>query len=126
MVMHKVNRGLDLWWRPKAPVTNSPARPYARAISPRTGGLDRSQLPDPAHYYAKELAAFKRRGRWASARCCFHDDHRPSLSVNLERGAFRCFACGASGRDVIAFQMARYQQNFVSACKTLGAWKESA
>ena len=125
MVTHKVNRGLDLWWRPKAPITHSPAHPYARAISPRPGGLDRSQLPDPAQYYAKQLACFRPRGRWASALCCFHEDRRPSLSVNLETGAFRCFACGACGRDLIAFQMLHYRQNFNAACKALGAWKES-
>jgi len=30
--------------------------------------------------------------------CIFHDDRRrPSLSVDLERGLFNCFACGAQG-----------------------------
>ena len=126
MVTPKEHRGLGLWWRPVVSITKSPVRPYARVNAPTTGRLDRSQLPDPVSYYAQELVGLKRRGRWASARCCFHDDHRPSLSVNLETGAYRCFACGACGRDLIAFRMARYQQDFRSACIVLGAWKESS
>lgn len=31
------------------------------------------------------------------ARCPFHEDHRPSLSVTSDTGAFRCFSCGARG-----------------------------
>ncbi len=30
-------------------------------------------------------------------RCVFHDDARPSLSVDLDRGFFHCFGCGAQG-----------------------------
>jgi len=29
--------------------------------------------------------------------CPFHDDHNPSLSVNLEKGIWHCFGCGKSG-----------------------------
>ena len=126
MVTRRENRGLGFWWRPVGSITNSPPRQHVRVIAPLTGRLDRSQLPDPAQYYTRELACLKRRDRWASALCCFHDDHSPSLSVNLETGAFRCFACGACGRDLIAFQMSRYQQDFRLACKALGAWKEIA
>ncbi|HBR17151.1 MAG TPA: hypothetical protein DD725_06035, partial [Deltaproteobacteria bacterium] len=33
--------------------------------------------------------------------CPFHDDHNPSLSMNLESGAFHCFSsCGAKGGPV--------------------------
>ena len=34
--------------------------------------------------------------------CPFHDDHHPSLSVNINNGLFNCFACGAKG-DVLTF-----------------------
>lgn len=29
--------------------------------------------------------------------CCFHDDSRPSLSINLKRGIYYCFGCGNGG-----------------------------
>lgn len=38
----------------------------------------------------------------AKGLCPFHDDHKPSLSINLVTGLYRCFACGAAG-DVFAF-----------------------
>jgi len=31
------------------------------------------------------------------ARCPFHDDHTPSLSINTVSGLFNCFGCGESG-----------------------------
>ena len=34
--------------------------------------------------------------------CPFHDDHKPSLSVDGREGLFKCFACGASG-DAFTF-----------------------
>lgn len=35
--------------------------------------------------------------------CCpFHEDLKPSMSVNPERNQFKCFACGVNG-DVITF-----------------------
>lgn len=37
-----------------------------------------------------------------TVKCCFHDDAHPSLSINVENGRFRCFACGAKG-DVFKF-----------------------
>jgi len=33
-------------------------------------------------------------------RCCFHDDKNPSLSLNDERGWFKCFGCGKEGNIV--------------------------
>ena len=47
------------------------------------------------------------RGTWRSAGCPFHDDHNPSLRVNVETGAYRWMACGAKGSDVFAFHHAR-------------------
>jgi DNA primase len=34
--------------------------------------------------------------------CPFHDETKPSLSINLAQGVFHCFGCGASG-SVIDF-----------------------
>lgn len=40
-------------------------------------------------------------------KCCFHDDKHPSLSLNLDRGLFQCFACGVGG-DAFHFAALRY------------------
>lgn len=102
---------------------------FPARTQPRRQGLDRSRLPDPLSYYATELddlrASGHRSGQSATARCPFHDDQHPSLSVNLDTGAFRCRvpACGAYGRDVLAFHMARYGLPFAAAAKALGAWR---
>jgi len=91
---------------------------------PQRGHFDRTRLPDPLTYYATELERLRPAGRHASARCPFHDDTHPSLTVNLETGAFRCHVpeCGAHGRGVLDFHMARYGLGFVAAAKELGAW----
>jgi DNA primase len=41
-------------------------------------------------------------GAQRSALCPFHDDTRESLSINIERKVFHCFACDAKG-DIFAF-----------------------
>jgi hypothetical protein len=41
-------------------------------------------------------------GDQAKVRCPFHDDERPSCSVNLAKGLFHCFSCQASG-NVLEF-----------------------
>ena len=89
------------------------------------GHFDRARLPDPLTYYTTELERLRPHGGNASARCPFHDDAHPSLSVNLDTGAFHCRvpACGAHGRDVLAFHMARYDLPFAAAAKALGAWR---
>jgi DNA primase len=88
----------------------------------RTRGLDRSRLPHPIEYYARHFAQLKGRGMWMQARCCFHEDDTPSLSLNTETGRYHCFGCDARG-DLISFQMRRHGQDFKSACKALGAWR---
>ena len=37
------------------------------------------------------------RGGQAKLLCPFHDERRPSCSVNLTKGVFHCFGCGAKG-----------------------------
>ncbi|MDD5001273.1 MAG: CHC2 zinc finger domain-containing protein [Thiomonas arsenitoxydans] len=84
--------------------------------------FDRERLPDPETYFTAELGALQGRGNWRDALCCFHQDTRPSLRVNVETGAFRCMVCCAHGGDVLDFQMQRYEQPFPAAAKALGAW----
>ncbi|MDA8791916.1 CHC2 zinc finger domain-containing protein [Bacteriovoracaceae bacterium] len=32
--------------------------------------------------------------------CIFHEDRKPSMSVNLDKGVFYCFSCGEKGNIV--------------------------
>lgn len=62
--------------------------------------------------------AFGARNR-AVVKCCFHSDRSPSLSINAETGAFKCFACDAFGGDVIAFEMKRTGKEFKEVVRDL-------
>ncbi len=83
----------------------------------------RDLLPSPASYYRAQGVKLLGRGEWRSARCPFHDDHRPSLRVRIENGAFRCMACGVRGHDVLAFHRRRTGLGFVDAARQLGAFE---
>lgn len=87
--------------------------------------FDRTLLPNPLIYYQKIFTSFKLRGKWAQTLCCFHNDHYPSLSLNLKTGAFKCFACGECGSDIIAFYQRFYHVDFKTAVKALSAWRNS-
>ena len=51
--------------------------------------------------------------------CPFHDDHNASLTFNVARNKYKCFACGASG-DTISLAMGVLAQNsFLEACRWL-------
>ncbi len=84
--------------------------------------FDRTLLPTPADYYSKEFPGLKIKSEWVNVCCCFHDDKTPSLSLHMVSGGFHCFACGAHGGDVLAFQMQRYSITFVEAVNFFGAW----
>ncbi|MBM3358465.1 MAG: hypothetical protein FJY54_12150, partial [Betaproteobacteria bacterium] len=78
--------------------------------------IEHARLPDPVGYFEqREGLRLIGRGPWRSALCPFHDDHNPSLRVNVETGAFRCMACGARGGDVLAYHRARYGLSFTQA-----------
>ena len=51
--------------------------------------------------------------------CPFHDDTRPSLSINMEKGWYRCHACGAKGGGITKFHMTRYSLTFKQTIKEL-------
>ena len=54
------------------------------------------------------------------ALCPFHDDHNPSLTVDLTYARFRCWACGAQG-DVIDYVQLREEIDFTQALRYLAA-----
>lgn len=49
------------------------------------------------------------------ARCCFHDDHTPSMALNVRKNTFCCYACGAHG-DVIDLVQRVLNLGFMEAC----------
>lgn len=55
-------------------------------------------------YYGIELQREGSRDGQHKAFCPFHNDQRPSLKVNTEKGAFNCFGCGEHG-NVLDFVM---------------------
>lgn len=75
---------------------------------------------DHAAFYESQLGRLTGEGVQRMARCPFHEDATPSLSVNVETGLFHCFGCGASG-DVIAFVQRREGVPFPEALARLAA-----
>lgn len=93
-------------------------------IANNTGRFERAWLPAPFTYYTeREGLRLHGRGTWRSARCCFHADDRPSLSINTETGGYFCHACRARGGDVLDFHRARHGLGFVAAARDLGAMR---
>ena len=89
--------------------------------------MDRSRLPPPRSFYEQELGELGRRSRgWTTpkAGCPFHPSKsKTSFRVNLDSGAFKCFACAAHGGGVIDYVMQRDRIGFKQAVQELGAWR---
>ena len=62
-------------------------------------------IPDYEGLYKPYVGKFKitQNGRQAIGLCPFHEDHHPSLSMNIETGCYFCHSCGAKGN---AYQFA--------------------
>lgn len=75
---------------------------------------------DKAAFYAEHIPSLKVNGRpEALGLCPFHDDHNPSLSVNVDSGLFRCFSCNAKG-DIFTFYQRVKDVDFPTALKEMG------
>ena len=59
-----------------------------------------------------------RSGRALMGRCCFHEDHVPSLAVFPDTQSFHCFGCQKHG-DVITFLMEAERIAFPEAVRVL-------
>lgn len=57
-------------------------------------------------------------GRNFVARCPFHDDRRPSMTVNQERQVWKCWVCDIGG-DIFSFIMRREGVDFPTALRML-------
>ena len=76
----------------------------------------------PHDFYRHELpgAPLKNHAWNDGGLCPFHADNQAgSFKITLNTGAFKCFACGMAGSDVVAFVMALYGLQFVEALAKL-------
>lgn len=63
---------------------------------------------DYKSFYTRHIPGFDPNGKTeVQCLCPFHNDKDPSLSVNLEKGVFKCFGCGEQG-GVVKFIQLRY------------------
>jgi len=83
----------------------------------------RESLPCPSTYFKEQGIKLNGRGTWKTAICPFHDDTQPSLRVNVDKGAFKCMACGAKGGDVLDFHRRLHSLSFKAAAQDLNAWE---
>jgi hypothetical protein len=60
---------------------------------------------------------------YAQVRCPLHGEKNPSLSIHLERGHWRCFACGETGGDALELYRRTRGLSFAQAARELGAWE---
>jgi DNA primase len=61
------------------------------------------------------------RGRWMGL-CPLHEDHKPSLLVDPNKGLFYCYGCGRGG-DVIRFAELYHRVKFPQALALLHQWR---
>jgi len=86
--------------------------------------FDRTLLPNPLDFYRREFFQIKcYRNNQATVNCCFHHDKHPSMSINLNTGSCKCFACGAYAKNIVDFYIKKYSVDFKTAVQALGAWK---
>jgi len=57
-------------------------------------------------------------GEWLVL-CPFHDDHKPSMNINIRTGLFNCHACDAQG-DYIQFYQKKTGKSFPDAVNGIG------
>jgi|LNAP01.1.fsa_nt_gb hypothetical protein len=85
--------------------------------------LDHASLPSPASYLASQGLLQGHRGGWAMIRCPVHksgQEKHPSMSVSLDKGNFKCFACGAKGGDIVDLHRLISGSDFLTTVKHLG------
>ena len=77
------------------------------------------QRTDKRSFYKFFIPSLKENGKvQAIGLCPFHDDHHPSLSVNLDNGYFNCFACKEKG-DIFTFYQKIKGVDFKTAFKEI-------
>lgn len=91
-------------------------------MSRLTAEVLKAALPAAA-YYPRVLPTMpppKRSGWVDGGLCPFHvDRHRGNFRVNLDTGAYCCFACGAKGGDLLAFHQRQSGLSFPDSLRDL-------
>lgn len=86
--------------------------------------FNRDHLPAALDFYAQEGLQMSGHGPWRTTSCAFHGGS-DSMRINVDTGGFICMAgCGARGGDVLAYRMAAYGEDFITAAKALGCWSD--
>ncbi len=74
---------------------------------------------DIKNFYSSYLPSMKFNGSgMAQALCIFHNDSKPSLSVNLTTGQFKCFGCDSKG-SIFDFYQKKHNADFKTALTDL-------
>lgn len=75
---------------------------------------------DKSKFYQEHIPSLQINGKpEALGLCPFHDDHNPSLSVNVEAGLYHCPVCGAGG-DIFTFYQKIMGVDFPAALREVG------
>ncbi|MBM2834938.1 MAG: zinc finger, CHC2-family protein [Candidatus Brocadiaceae bacterium] len=75
---------------------------------------------DKSKFYQELIPSLKLNGKSETQGLCpFHDDHNPSLSVNVVTGLYHCPVCGEGG-DVVTFYQKTKDVDFRTALKEIG------
>ena len=70
---------------------------------------------DIKSFYSFELPSIKWNGSgMGQALCPFHEDTKPSLSINVNTGQFKCFGCSKTG-SIFDFYMTKHNVDFRTA-----------
>jgi len=62
-----------------------------------------------------------KKGKNYTAVCPFHDDHTPSLSINLDKQIFKCFVCQTGG-NVFGFVKEYEKTSFIEAVRKVAQY----
>lgn len=73
---------------------------------------------DLADLISREGVRLKKTGKNYTGLCPFHNEKRPSFTVNSETGYYKCYSCGESG-DAFTWVMKRQNLDFVEALRVL-------
>jgi hypothetical protein len=117
----------EAWRRDNPPLTDYQARKLMGLLPPEDavrGRLDKEaikQRADIVEVYRQLHPQLKivERGRFVTAQCFMHDDKKPSLSINKDRGLWYCHSNCQEGGDVIALVMKSLDLPFIAALSRL-------
>lgn len=78
--------------------------------------LDKASIVDVVGHYLP----LTKKGNYYLAKCPFHNDTNPSMSVNPQLNIYKCFVCGAGGRPV-SFVMRYTGMKWIDAVKEVAS-----